>query len=70
MTDLVIRKIAWEFDATVPFMWQPKNPSYHDPADQPLPEWADTWMREYERGTDMTTFAGSARWAAERSPHC
>ena len=33
MTDLVVRKIAWEFD--------------------------DPWMREYERGTDMTTFAGS-----------
>ena len=33
---------------------------YHDPADQPLPEWADTWMREYDRGTDMTTFFGSS----------
>ena len=32
---------------------------YHDPADQPLPDWADTWMREYDRGTDMTTFFGS-----------
>jgi predicted metal-dependent hydrolase len=31
---------------------------YHDPADQPLPDCADTWMREYERGADMTTFAG------------
>jgi hypothetical protein len=31
---------------------------YHDPADQPLPDWADTWMREYDRGVDMTTFAG------------
>lgn len=31
----------------------------HDPADQPLPDWADTWMREYDRGTDMTTFFGS-----------
>jgi predicted metal-dependent hydrolase len=30
----------------------------HDPAQQPLPRWADTWMREYERGTDMTTFTG------------
>src|SRR6476646_4847437 len=28
MTDLVIRKIAWEFDDSVPFMWQPKNPSF------------------------------------------
>lgn len=34
---------------------------YHNPADQPLPAWADTWMREYERGTDMTTFAASSR---------
>ncbi|MCV7222937.1 metal-dependent hydrolase [Mycolicibacterium elephantis] len=34
---------------------------YHNPADQPLPDWADTWMREYERGTDMTTFAASHR---------
>jgi predicted metal-dependent hydrolase len=31
---------------------------HHDPADQPLPDWVDTWMREYERGTDMTAFAG------------
>lgn len=31
----------------------------HDPADQPLPRWADTWMREYERGTDMTAFFGT-----------
>jgi predicted metal-dependent hydrolase len=30
----------------------------HDPADQPLPPWADTWMREYDRGTDMTEFFG------------
>jgi hypothetical protein len=29
---------------------------HHDPADQPLPDWADTWMREYERGNDMTAF--------------
>ena len=33
----------------------------HDPGHQPLPEWAGTWMAEYARGTDMTTFAaGSA----------
>jgi predicted metal-dependent hydrolase len=31
---------------------------YHDPADQPLPDLAVTWMREYDRGTDMTTFCG------------
>ncbi|MDP9166742.1 MAG: metal-dependent hydrolase [Actinomycetota bacterium] len=29
----------------------------HDPGDQPLPEWVDTWMTEYARGTDMTAFA-------------
>lgn len=29
---------------------------YHDPADQPLPAWADTWMRAYENGVDMRTF--------------
>ena len=28
MTDLVVRKIAWEFDDSVPFMWQPKNPNF------------------------------------------
>lgn len=35
----------------------------HDPAHQPLPDWAQVWMAEYERGTDMTTFAdvGAAR---------
>jgi predicted metal-dependent hydrolase len=38
---------------------------HHDPADQPLPEWADTWMREYDRGTDMTAFAGASP-SAER----
>jgi predicted metal-dependent hydrolase len=32
---------------------------HHDPADEPLPGWADTWMREYERGSDMTTFYGT-----------
>jgi predicted metal-dependent hydrolase len=30
----------------------------HDPADQPLPAWFDTWVGEYERGTDMTVFCG------------
>jgi hypothetical protein len=33
----------------------------HDPDDQPLPEWAATWMAEYASGTDMTTFAGDSR---------
>ena len=28
MTNLVIRKIPWEFDASVPFMWQPGNPNF------------------------------------------
>ena len=28
MTDLIVRKIGWEFDATVPFMWQPANPNF------------------------------------------
>ena len=28
MTDLVVRKVPWEFDASVPFMWKPKNPSF------------------------------------------
>ena len=28
MTDLVVRKIAWEFDASVPFLWQPANPNF------------------------------------------
>ena len=28
MTDLVVRKIAWEFDASVPFRWQPTNPNF------------------------------------------
>jgi predicted metal-dependent hydrolase len=28
MTELVIRKIPWDFDATVPFMWQPANPNF------------------------------------------
>ena len=26
MTDLVVRKMPWTFDATVPFQWQPANP--------------------------------------------
>ncbi|OMC41380.1 hypothetical protein A5740_23210 [Mycobacterium sp. GA-1841] len=34
---------------------------YHDPADQPLPTWAATWMAEYARGADMTTFVPSDR---------
>jgi predicted metal-dependent hydrolase len=28
VTNLVIRKIPWEFDASVPFMWQPDNPNF------------------------------------------
>jgi predicted metal-dependent hydrolase len=28
MTDLVVRKIRWEFDDTVPFLWQPANPNF------------------------------------------
>lgn len=32
---------------------------HHDPADQPLPDWENTWMRAYERGDDMTTFYGA-----------
>jgi hypothetical protein len=31
---------------------------HHDPADQPLPSSAATWMREYDRGTDMTMYFG------------
>jgi predicted metal-dependent hydrolase len=31
---------------------------YHDPANQPLPSSADTWMRDYDRGTDMKTYFG------------
>lgn len=34
---------------------------HHDPAHQPLPDWADSWMRAYDRGVDMTVFAGSGR---------
>lgn len=28
MTNLVIRKIPWEFDESVPFLWQPENPNF------------------------------------------
>ena len=31
----------------------------HDPADQPLPQWADEWMRAYDRGADMTAYFGT-----------
>jgi predicted metal-dependent hydrolase len=31
---------------------------FHDPARQPLPQWASVWMREYEKGTDMAAYAG------------
>ncbi len=37
---------------------------HHDPADQPLPDWADTWMRAYDRGVDMTTFADTTGQSA------
>jgi hypothetical protein len=56
VTDLVVRRITWEFDDSVSFMWQSKNPNFG----QQLPDWADTWMREYGNGADMTTFFGSA----------
>ncbi|KWX57767.1 metal-dependent hydrolase [Mycobacterium sp. NAZ190054] len=32
---------------------------HHDPTNQPVPESADLWMREYARGTDMTAFCGT-----------
>ena len=44
-----LAKMVWR-------LWLSQTP-YHDPADQPLPDWADTWMREYDRGTDMTRFS-------------
>jgi len=28
VTKLVVRKIPWAFDASVPFMWQPANPDF------------------------------------------
>ena len=31
----------------------------HDPADQPLPPWADEWRAAYARGDDMTAFVGT-----------
>jgi predicted metal-dependent hydrolase len=40
-------------------LWLSQTP-YHDPANQPLPGWADTWMQEYARGTDMTKFFGES----------
>ena len=46
-----LAKMAWRLALS-------KTPN-HDPADQPLPDWADTWMREYDRGTDMTVFYGT-----------
>ncbi|MEB4208041.1 metal-dependent hydrolase [Mycobacterium sp. 94-17] len=39
----------------------------HDPADQPLPAWADVWMRSYDEGTDMRTFFGSAASTGDAS---
>lgn len=39
---------------------------HHDPADQPLPDWADTWMRGYARGADMTRFYGAPPPTTER----
>ncbi|OBJ58252.1 metal-dependent hydrolase [Mycobacterium sp. 1423905.2] len=34
---------------------------YHNPAHQPLPQWAAVWRAEYERGVDMTTFFTTGR---------
>jgi hypothetical protein len=31
----------------------------HDPADQPLPAFADEWLRRYERGDDVTRWYSS-----------
>ncbi len=28
MTGIVVRKINWDFDASVPFLWQPANPQF------------------------------------------
>jgi predicted metal-dependent hydrolase len=55
---------TWELVAMVWRLALSQTP-HHDPADQPLPGWADTWMREYDRGVDMTAFAGNAGRPAE-----
>ena len=31
----------------------------HDPADAPLPEWADEWFSAYDAGADVTTYEGA-----------
>jgi predicted metal-dependent hydrolase len=40
----------------------------HNPADQPLPQWADEWMRAYDRGADMTTYFGTPPKAGPPQP--
>lgn len=30
----------------------------HDPANEPLPLWADSWHAVYETGHDVTTYEG------------
>ena len=40
----------------------------HNPADQPLPQWADEWMRAYDRGEDMTTYYGAPPKAGPSQP--
>ena len=48
-----------------PDPWYRVKTPHHDSADQPLPDWAHTWMRECDRGVDMTTFVGTVGQAAE-----
>ena len=31
----------------------------HDPADAPLPAWADEWFSAYDEGDDVTTYEGA-----------
>lgn len=36
----------------------------HEPAHEPLPAWADTWLEAYDGGADMTRFAGTEQVSA------
>jgi hypothetical protein len=31
----------------------------HDPVDEALPAWVEEWHRAYDRGEDVTTYAGA-----------
>ena len=77
MTRLVVRKIPWDFDATVPFLWQPGNPNFglfcnaftYPELEQCYEEACRAYDQLITSSRSNSTRPISPTWRL-RSPHC